>query len=76
MIVSYKPLFEFDRAVIDGFMKAKEFRITTVTFVMSKFFALSLSHSQESQEFIVEPLIRLRSLTIYHTRVQSYIQKN
>jgi hypothetical protein len=35
----------FDRAVADAFMKAEEFRITTVTFVMSKCLSLSLFHS-------------------------------
>jgi hypothetical protein len=45
LIVSYKPFSGFDRAVADAFMKAEEFRITTVTFVMSKCLSLSLFHS-------------------------------
>ena len=67
--VIYKPFSGFDRAVADAFMKAEEFRITTVTFVMSKCLSLflsftlvlsrSLSLSQKSQRFTIDPLISL-----------------
>jgi hypothetical protein len=52
LIVSYKPLFEFDGAVTDAFMKAEEFRITTV-----------LSHANKTAKYFFQ--FQLKSVSFF-----------
>ena len=75
MIVNYKSLFGFDRAVVDGFMKAEEFRITTVTFVMSKFLSLSLLQSGISRVYRRASYKTEISDNLPHTCTKLYSEK-